>query len=128
LGLIWAGAVGNGGAAAVETGAFDFALGGSGGGTKRVACAGLLGGGGINGLATGGRGGACAPVGRRGAAIEDRLVGKVIRTVSRPSAGFVASGGVTAMRTVSFFGSVGSAIRRCESAKRLPENHAPVTP
>jgi hypothetical protein len=39
--------------------------------------------------------------------------GSVIRTVSCGSAGFDA-GGVSAMRTVSFFGSVGSAMEKSQ--------------
>jgi hypothetical protein len=78
-------------------------------------------------LAIGGRG-VPAPGGfaGRGGGLAGGRVGKVIRTVSRASADF-AAGGVTATRTVSFFGSVGSAIRRCESAKTLPENRRFVT-
>jgi hypothetical protein len=118
---------GNGAAGAFGLGAFDFVANGAGGGTNRGACTGLFGAGGINGLAIGGRG-VPAPGGfaGRGGGLGGGRDGKVIRTVSRASAGF-AAGGVTATRTVSFFGSVGSAIRRCESAKTLPENRRFVT-
>ncbi len=118
---------GNGTAGAFGTGGFDLAASGTGGGANRGACTGLFGAGGINGLAIGGRG-VPAPGGfaGRGGGLAGARVGKVIRTVSRASADF-AAGGVTTMRTVSFFGSVGSAIRRCESAKTLPENRRFVT-
>ena len=127
LGLTDGVATGNGPAVAFGLGAFGFAAGGTGGGTNRGACTGLVGAGGINGLEIGG-GGVPAPGGLagKGGGLGGTRVGKVIRTVSRASAGF-AAGGVTTMRTVSFFGSVGSAIRRCESAKTLPENRRFVT-
>src|ERR1700731_4384689 len=99
-------ATGNGTAGAFGTGAFDLVARGTGGGAKRGACTGFFGAGGINGLAIGGRG-VPAP-GRfagRGGGLAGARVGKVIRTVSRASADF-AAGGVTTMRTVSFFGSV----------------------
>jgi hypothetical protein len=52
-----------------------------------------------------------APVGGNGALGGGRD-GKVIRTVSRASVVLSAGGGVTAMRPVSFLGSVGSAMKR----------------
>jgi hypothetical protein len=127
LRLTGGGVAGDGADAAFGAVALDFASGGSGGGTDRGVCTGLFGAGGINGLAIGGRG-VPAPGGfAGGGALASGRVGKVIRTVSGASGDCAACGGVTGIRTVSFFGSVGSAIRRCESAMRLPENRRLVT-
>lgn len=107
--------------AAFGPGVLDFASGGSGGGTDRGACPGLFGAGGINGLAIGGRG-VPAPGGfAGGGALAGGRVGKLIRTVSG-ALGDWAAGGVTGIRTVSFFGSVGSAIRQCKSATEIAQN------
>jgi hypothetical protein len=67
-------------------------------------------------LATGGRGAPAAGglLGGKGLLVGGRE-GKVMRTVSCPSAGLSDGGGVTAIRTVSFFGSVGSAIKRAKN-------------
>jgi hypothetical protein len=54
FGLTGGGLTGSGGGTAFETGALDFPADGGGGGTNRGAWTGLLGAGGIDGLATGG--------------------------------------------------------------------------
>lgn len=99
--------------AAFGASALDFPAGGTGGGTKRGVCAGLFGGGGgINGLAIAGRG-ALVAGGFVGGELAGEGVGKAIPPVSGGSGGS-APGGVRGIRTVSFFGSVGSAIRTRE--------------
>jgi hypothetical protein len=119
---------GNGGGTGLEAGAPEIAGGGAGGGMNRGGWTGLLGAGGINGLATGGRG-APEPGGVCGGSggVAGGRVGKVILTVSRPSVDSFAGVGETAMRTVSFLGSVGSAIAQLHSSQRLLENGAFVT-
>ena len=54
-------------------------------------------------------------------------MGKVILTVSRPSVASLVGGGVTAIRTVSFLGSLGSAMVQSRFNQRLPETDSFVT-
>jgi hypothetical protein len=106
-----------------------FAAAAAVGGTNRGGCTGLLGAGGINGFAIGGGvvPAAGGLLGERGALVGGRE-GKVMRTVSRASVGFAAGGGVTAMRTVSFFGSVGSAMRQSQFPHlKMPKTETFVT-
>jgi hypothetical protein len=119
---------GNGGGTGLEAGAPEVVGRGAGGGTNRGGWTGLLGAGGIKGLATGGCG-APAPGGAGGGSggVAGGRVGKVILTVSRPSVASFTGVGETAMRTVSFLGSVGSAIAQLQSFQRLPETGAFVT-
>jgi hypothetical protein len=93
LGLTGWGVNGDGVDATFAAGTPGFAVSGTGGGTDRTACTGLLSAGGINGLATGGRGVPAPGVfGARGGFAGGR-VGKAIRTVSRASGDCAAGGG-----------------------------------
>jgi hypothetical protein len=106
-----------------------FAAAETGGGINRGGCTGLLGAGGISGFAIGGGAVPAAGglLGESGALVGGRE-GNVMRTVSRASVGFAAGGGVTAMRTVSFLGSVGSAMRQSRFADlKMPKTAVFVT-
>jgi hypothetical protein len=101
----------------------------AGGGMNFGGWTGLLGAGGINGFEIGGGAVPAAGglLGESGALVGGRE-GNVMRTVSRASVGFAAGGGVTAMRTVSFFGSVGSAMRQSQFPNlRMPKTGTLVT-
>jgi len=129
LGAVDAVAVGTGGAGGgavvggfgTEAGAGMTPLlptaGAGGGGDKGGGSTRLAGGGGKGVCAMGGRGGAAGesgPVGGGGAPFGCRRVGKLIRTVSGSpllaGGGWSGGRGGKVMRTVSFLGSLGSAI------------------
>jgi hypothetical protein len=106
-----------------------FAVADAGGGMNFGGWTGLLGAGGINGFEMGGGvvPAAGGLLGESGALVGGRE-GNVMRTVSRASVGFAAGGGVTAMRTVSFFGSVGSDMRQSKFPYlRMPKTGTLVT-